>query len=247
MHPSVINNNAIVSQNQEKKQNHPSMVTIFRQSDFQHSSLSTASTAIPSHLDVPDVFNHSSFRIKNPIIGAQIFELLIESDNSEEEEDSEEEEGSENLYSLLIKDNQWGIEDFEIYLDYFLNKSLHKNPLLKYSFSDDDNKNDPTKTARNFDLNSNHLLINLKTFIELNYPVYCTMMRFGRAKEDSLSEKQFREILSYILIFYWIFFRDKYLINKFISQWSNLSSSKSISSFYDYLMEEMPGQTPRAF
>jgi len=232
-----------------KDKERPSNLSTFRKSDFRNNSLSTASTAIPSYLDVPDVFNHSGFRIKKPIVGSQLFFILFQKNEEEEdEEDSEDEERSETLYTILTKNKKWEIEDFEIYLEDYLNKDLHRNPLLKHSFLDNEKDiHELINTSRNFSSRLSPLLTNLKTFIEIKHPIYCATMRFGLARDDSLSAPNLREILSYILIFYWSLIRDKNLIDKLVDRWSQVSTTKTISSFYEYIINEIKEPKSPAF
>ncbi|RZK01635.1 MAG: hypothetical protein EOO46_19710 [Flavobacterium sp.] len=213
-----------------------SMTSVFQKPEFQLSYVSTASS-LKTHLEVPDVFNRSSFVFQFPIIGSKIYDEYFK-----EEPLAKDEIG---LFSLLIYENvEIDLPDLQTNLKCFLSKFLSlslNNPYRQALNPFLQEVNDIS--CRNFSAEMDSLLFQLKLYIEMKHPVLCALIRFSfQAKVDKSNNipwnKDVKEIISFMIIFFWIYCEDKLKINECIELFITSSTPKSVYTFYLVLMKE---------
>ena len=192
-----------------------SVPQIFQKSDFQLSRLSTASSLL-SHLEVPNIFGRSSFMDKSPIFGSRFFSSWFCGDYYYKNCDT-------SLYDILCNSDE---ENVVCNLEEYLSKKFPpESPHTKKSTMMNPQDILPTNNSgkplqRNADSMAQslcshkldkaqiNLLMKLKTYVELKIPLLCALLRFSSLKDDKTvalrEDARSRELLSYILLYYWI-------------------------------------------
>jgi hypothetical protein len=209
--------------------------SIFNKIDFQiHENFSTSASMNQSQLEVPEVFNRSSFLLFKPLFGSQLFALF--------KFDCFQKPRAGTLLSLVV-DLQDSLQLFQKLEDLFNHEEIDSlyiptkdsKQLFEATTCENEKCYQVLQDAHNENYKAVYLF-KLRIFIHLKYPTECALLKFSSPECDLTQGLAFNntyEIFLYILIFYYIVAGKNQKIEDIVDTWIEPNiKEKSLSNFY---------------